>query len=170
MGSMASRAPVRSNVAVVGDSPYGVVCMTNWSLSTNVRKNGIGRAANVASLSVLMPHNSVVASAGGNLYVTRFRSEYTSFVSSPRKSCQLKYTSVLLDWHRATNRIGSSLNPPTPCEASRIATTVAESSIGFVVWLVRQSPSSTSGSGTDSDSGAGSTEVDPIGWTADRHR
>ena len=44
--------------AVIGDSLYGVVRMTSCSLSTSVRRNGIGRSTNVESLPTTR-HNSV---------------------------------------------------------------------------------------------------------------
>ena len=58
-------------MAVVGDSLYGVVCTTSRVFSAAVRRNGIARLTNVESLSVLRPHVSVRACAGGNRYVTR---------------------------------------------------------------------------------------------------
>ena len=152
--------PARSKIARIGDSPYGVVCITSHSLTTSVLKNGIGRVTNVASLSVLTPHSSVVASAGGNRYVTRFRVARTfPKSSSPRKSCQLTYTSVVLDWHRATSVIGLESKPPTPSVACRTDTTVVESSSGFVERLTIQSSSS-------ADASSGSPEVTRTDSTA----
>ena len=122
----------------------------------------MGRSTKVESLSVLTFHISVCASVGGNLYVTRFLSEYTlSRSSSPRKSCQVTYASVSFDWHRAINLIGSWLRPPTPSTASRSATRVLESSRGLaLVWDIH-APSSIGGLGAGSGSGStvGSTSA-----------
>ena len=60
--------------------------------------------------------------------------------SSPRKSCQVIYTSVVFDWQRAISEIGSLPKPPTPSDASIPAITVVESSSGFVVVCTSHTP------------------------------
>ena len=69
-------------------------------------------------------------------------------------AAETMYTSVVFDWHRAISEIGSGMMPPTPSAALSTATTVVESSSGFVDRLTRHPPVSGCGSGSGSGSGA----------------